>query len=69
MTEYIKNTGEMPVPKGTPVDVIFRNGAVTYNVPAGVSAIENGPLYLAYDWSITESRYDIMQWRPASEED
>lgn len=69
MAEFQNNTGVQPVPTGTKVDVRFRNGATSKGVPAGLMEVEeDGPFYLAYDWTIDGSSGDILQWRLAEDE-
>lgn len=70
MSEYTKNTGVMPVAKGTLVDVKFRDGSFAKNVPAGeyisyADAIAANPENTGYaeDWSIDGCDSDIVEWR------
>lgn len=58
---WIKNYGNMPVPQGTLVDVRYRDGAVSYNQPAGVRG-RRGECW-AYAWTNTDHIGDIMEWR------
>lgn len=63
MNEFQPNTGVQPVPTGTPVDVIFRNGEVAINVPAGVVTDPAVSMNFAADWSLEKVDWDIVQWR------
>ena len=68
---WIENTGELPVPVGTPVDAIFRNGERVYRSPAGTADPDDKGTSLdggyssrcTKDWSITGDRYDITYYR------
>lgn len=58
---WLDNTGEMPVPRGTLVDVEHRNGDQYFSVKAGQEEAE--------DWSVEDVRADIVKWRPAKKDE
>lgn len=59
------NGGEMPVEKGTLVDVKYRNGEVNLHVSAGFPPVYNGsmPGKYACGWHSSESKYSIVAYR------
>lgn len=62
MTEWIKNTSEeCPVPKGTRIDVKYRDGETLTNIPALVS-IEGRDAQAPF-WCHDNFSNDIIYWR------
>lgn len=51
------NTGEMPVAKGTLIDIIHRDGEHFYSQQSGSDFCQ--------DWEIIDNPGDIMKWRQA----
>ena len=58
--EWIENSGSIPVPLGTLVDVEYRDGNTCHALPAGKWL--NGA-WCAHDWGIDGSTGDIIKWR------
>jgi len=59
------NGGEMPVEKGTLIDVKYRNGKINLHISAGTPLIDNGSItgkYACYWWS-SESDWSIVAYR------
>lgn len=62
MTEWIENTsGECPVPKGTHIDVKYRDGEVLNNVPA-LTSFAGRNTQCAF-WELDGCSNDITEWR------
>jgi hypothetical protein len=59
------NGGEMPVEKGTLVDVKYRNGKVNLHISAGIPRANNGSMsyHYACDWVSTKSILSIIAYR------
>jgi hypothetical protein len=56
--------GECPVPKGTLVDVIYRDGDIANSVPAGVALYEG---FYAEVWTHEGITADIIAYRVSPE--
>lgn len=57
--------GECPVPRGTLVDVRYRNGKENYHIGAGIYLDDTGsnPDHNAEDWNNDDSPLDIIAYR------